>query len=207
MSARFTRSSIGSTPPAIKNHSPLWRRGCRLFSIDSRWGQRVTTVLVKRDGRWQTVSEQRSHLPIATAADLSSGPALLQPDAGAGSKDDEQEVRTVEQEIADATGSDNATALERLWAPEFVWIGPIGQVLTAAQGLSAIRSGSMKAERYDIDDETVHLYGSTAVVSFRSTVAGVLDGKDISSQRRVTNVLVKSGGRRRAVSQHSTRIQ
>jgi hypothetical protein len=44
-------------------------------------------------------------------------------------------------------------------------------------------------------------------VTFRSTVAGVIDGKDISSRRRVTNVLVELDGRWQAVSQHSTLIQ
>ena len=70
-----------------------------------------------------------------------------------------------------------------------------------------MRSGSETSQHYSIDRETVRVYGATAVVTFRSTVAGTVAGKDIGSQRNVTNVLVKSGGRWQAVLQHSTVIQ
>ena len=56
-----------------------------------------------------------------------------------------------------------------------------GQRLTRAQRLEMFRSGQMRIERYARDQET--------------------------SQRRVTNVLAKKGGRWRAVFQHSTLIQ
>jgi hypothetical protein len=65
----------------------------------------------------------------------------------------------------------------------------------------------MNRQRYTIDQEGIRIYCQTADVIFRSTVAAVLDGKDISSRWSVTNVLVKQDGRWRAVSQHSAPIQ
>lgn len=170
--------------------------------------RRVTTVLVKRDGRWQAVSQQSSRIrPAATVAEYANVHTLLEADGAPAPADAEQQVRQVEQEIADATAKTDTVALERLWAPEFLWIGPIGQILTRADRLNAMRSGSETSQHYSIDRETVHLYGATAVVTFRSTVAGTIAGKDVTSQRTVTNVLVKSAGRWQAVVQHSTLIE
>lgn len=170
--------------------------------------RRVTSVLVRRNGQWQAVSEQASRIR-GTASSAVIGNMHQEPKAaGRGTaKDGEQSVRNAEHEIANATDKDDADMLERLWAPEFIWVGPIGNVLTRAQRLEMIRTGREKSGGYRIDQEEIRVYGATAVVTFRSTVAGVIDGKNISSQRRVTNVLVEADGRWRAVSQHSTLIQ
>lgn len=170
--------------------------------------RRVTTVLVKRDGRWQAVSQQSCRIrgsgSIATIETIRD---LTQPEAIGAGGNREMQVRQAEQQIADATLKDDADALEKLWAPEYVWVGPVGNVLTGARRLAMIRGGQVKSEGYTIDQEEIRLYGATAVATFRSTVAGVIDGKDISSRRRVTNVLVMLDGRWRAVSQHSTLIE
>ena len=166
---------------------------------------RVTSVLVKQDGQWREVSRQSSRIRGSANSDtISSIHQQLQSSAA---DHREQTVQAAEQQIAEATDKDDADKLESLWAPEFVWVGPVGNVLTRAQRLDQIRTGREKSAGYTIDQEEVRIYGPTAVVTFRSTVAGVIDGKDISSRRRVTNVLVQREGRWQAVSQHSTLIQ
>jgi ketosteroid isomerase-like protein len=163
--------------------------------------------LVRRSGHWQEVSQQSSRIRgAASDATIDTIHRKLPPARSAAVDHREQSVREAEHQIADATDKDDADALERLWAPEFVWIGPIGNVLTRAQRLAMIRSGREKSGGYSIDQENIRIYGATAVVTFRSTVAGTIDGKDISSRRRVTNVLVELDGRWQAVSQHSTLI-
>jgi len=172
-------------------------------------GLRATHVLVKRDGRWELVSQRAVRIqPNAAAAAVPHVDVLLRPDEAPSAQDAEQQVRRAEQDIAAATERSDADALEPLWAPEFVWIGPSGLILTRADRLAAMRSGNEKSQRYAIDQETIHVYGATAVVTFRSTITGgVINGKDVSSQRTVTNVLVRSGGRWQAVVQHSTLIE
>jgi ketosteroid isomerase-like protein len=163
---------------------------------------RVTSVLVNQGGQWREVSRQSSLIRgSANSAAISSLHQELKP-----ADHREQDVRAAEQQIAEATDKDDADKLESLWAPEFVWVGPVGNVLTRAQRLAQIRSGREKSAGYSIDQEDVRIYGPTAVVTFRSTVAGVIDGKDISGRRRVTNVLVHRDGHWQAVSQHSTLI-
>jgi len=139
--------------------------------------QRVTTVLLKRDGRWRAVLQQSSPiLRSASAATIHSVHHQFQP---APTVPDDREVQQVEQRIADATGKDDADALESLWSPEYVWVGPNGGVLSRAQRLAIIRAGQIKSEGYTMDQQDIRMYGATAVVTFRSTVAAAIDGKDI----------------------------
>lgn len=119
---------------------------------------------------------------------------------------DERAVRQVEDEITAALGRNDADALDRLWASDYTFVNRVGAVLTKAQRLASLRSGDLKYESYSRDEENIRVYGSTAVVTYRSTVRGQHGGHDIGSQRRVTSVLMKRKGRWRVVAQQSTSI-
>ena len=119
---------------------------------------------------------------------------------------DEDSVRKIEDEFAAAYGRNDADALDRLWAADYTFVNLAGQVLTKAQRLAMLRSGELKIEGYSRDEENIRVYGTTAVVTYRSTVKAQRNGTDISSQRRVITVLVKRDGRWQAVAQHSTAI-
>jgi len=119
---------------------------------------------------------------------------------------EENAVREVEDKFAAAYSHNDADALDALWAVDYTFVNPAGQVLTKAQRLSMLRSGELKIETYKRDDEKIRVYGDTAVVTYRSTVQAKRNGHDISSQRRVITVLVKRDGRWQAVAQQSTTI-
>jgi len=120
---------------------------------------------------------------------------------------EEESIRKVEDEFAAAYGRNDAEALDRLWAADYTFVNPAGQVLTKAQRLAMLRSGELKIESYSRDEESIRVYGNTAVVTYRSTVHAQRNGNDISSQRRVITVLVKKDGRWQAVAQQSTGIR
>lgn len=120
---------------------------------------------------------------------------------------EEESIRKVEDEFASAYGRNDAEALDRLWAADYTFVNPAGQVLTKAQRLAMLRSGELKIESYTRDDEKIRVYGDTAVVTYRSTVHAQRNGNDISSQRRVITVLVKKDGRWQTVAQQSTGIR
>ncbi len=124
----------------------------------------------------------------------------------AGAAADEQAIRQVEDEITAALGRNDADALTKLWAPEYTFVNPAGALLTRDQRLALLRSGELKIEKYTRDDESIHVYGTTAVDTYRSTVGAQRNGQDISSSRRVITVLVKRDGRWQAVAQQSTVI-
>jgi ketosteroid isomerase-like protein len=119
---------------------------------------------------------------------------------------DERSIRQVEDAIANATDRNDADALDGLWGSDYIFVNPGWIVMTKAQRLDLFRSGQLKVESYSRDQETIRVYGTTAVVVYRSTVRGQRGSQNISSQRRVTTVLLKRGGRWQAVSQQSTII-
>jgi len=119
---------------------------------------------------------------------------------------DEQAVRQVEDQITAALAHNDADALSKLWAPEYMFINPAGIVIAGPQRLAMLRSGELKVDTYTRDDESIHVYGTTAVVMYRSTVGAQRNGQDISSRRRVMTILVKRDGRWQVVAQQSTTI-
>jgi ketosteroid isomerase-like protein len=120
---------------------------------------------------------------------------------------EEESIRKVEDEFATAYGRNDAEALDRLWAADYIFVNPAGQVVTKAQRLAMLRSGELKIESYTRDDESIRIYGNTAIVTYRSTVKAQRNGNDISSQRRVITVLVRKDNRWQAVAQQSTGIK
>ena len=119
---------------------------------------------------------------------------------------DEDAVRKVEDEIAAALDRNDVDALDRLWPSDYSFVNPFGLVFTKAQRLASLRTGALKIQSYTRDQETIRIYGTTAIVTYRSTVNAQHTGPEISSQRRVTTVLLKRNGRWQAVAQQSTPI-
>jgi uncharacterized protein (TIGR02246 family) len=119
---------------------------------------------------------------------------------------DEQAVREVEDEIVAAIDHNDADALDRHCSPDYTFVNPAGQVWTREKYLQLMRSGALKVDSYSRDEQTVRIYGNTAVVIYRSTARGDLKGQTFSSQRRVTTVLMKENGRWLAITRQSTPI-
>ena len=117
-----------------------------------------------------------------------------------------QELENRFREYADALTKKDLQTLDKIWAADYTFVNPAGQVLTKAQRLAMLRSGELKIEGYSRDEENIRVYGTTAVVTYRSSVKAQRNGTDISSQRRVITVLVKRDGRWQAVAQQSTAI-
>jgi len=143
---------------------------------------------------------------FAIAILLVTGSLALCQEPGKRESKDDRLVRQVGDAIAEATDRNDANALDSLWASDYIFVNPFGIVMTKAQRLDLFRSGRMKLESYSRDQETIRVYRTTAVVIYRSTVRGQRGTQDISSQRRVTTVLLKRGGRWQAVSKQSTTI-
>jgi uncharacterized protein (TIGR02246 family) len=153
---------------------------------------------------------KRTHAFLLSAATiagvcLSSVPARSAPPA-ATAAGEEQAIRKVEDDITAALAHNDAEALSKLWAPDYTFVNPAGILITGAQRLAMLRSGELRIEKYSRDDESIRVFGTTAVVTYRSTVGAQRNGQDISSSRRVITVLVKRDGRWQAVAQQSTTI-
>jgi ketosteroid isomerase-like protein len=135
-------------------------------------------------------------IPSARPQDVEHTPPRVEEDA----------VHKKIDEIVAAEDRNDADALDRLYVADYTFVTPFGQVWSKARYLGLMRSGDLKSGSYSRDEETIRLYGDTAVVIYRSTAQGTLKGETFNSQRRVTTVLMKQEGIWRALGRQSTPI-
>jgi hypothetical protein len=62
---------------------------------------------------------------------------------GFGAEDEDQAIRRVEDQIEEATGKNDADALSRIWASDYVCVNPRGKQFTGAERLQVLRRGEM----------------------------------------------------------------
>ena len=85
----------------------------------------------------------------------------------------------------------DAAVLDRLYAEDFIGIGPSGIVRTKAQVIADFTSGSLRYQSITTDEVRWRVYGDTAVETGRSTLIGKDRGKVVPPDNRFTRVWVK----------------
>lgn len=113
-----------------------------------------------------------------------------------------QAIRQIDHERVQAQIGADAAALNRIYADDFIGIGPSGTVRTKAQVIADFTSGDLKFQSIITDDVRVRVYGNTAVETGRSTMIGQDRGKAVPRDNRFTRVWIKQFGRWRLVSNH-----
>jgi len=111
-------------------------------------------------------------------------------------------IRQVDYERIQAQIGADAAALDRIYANDFIGIGPSGTVRTKAQVIADFTSGDLKFQSITTDDVQVRVYGNTAVETGRSTMIGQDKGKAVPRDNRFTRVWIKQQGHWRLVSNH-----
>jgi uncharacterized protein (TIGR02246 family) len=118
-----------------------------------------------------------------------------------------QAVRQLDNERIQAQIGADAVALGRIYADDFIGVGPSGTVRTKAQVISDFTSGDLKFQSITTDEVQVRVYENTAVETGLSTMVGQDKGKAVPRDTRFTRVWVKQQGRWRLVANHySSRI-
>ena len=119
----------------------------------------------------------------------------------------EQAIRQLDNERIQAQIGADAAALDRIYADDFIGVGPSGTVRTKPQVISDFTSGDLKFQSITTDDVQVRVYENTAVETGLSTMVGQDKGKAVPRDTRFTRVWVKQQGRWRLVANHySSRI-
>src|ERR1041384_6191734 len=113
-----------------------------------------------------------------------------------------ERIRRLDQERIQAQIHADAAALDRLYADDFIGIGPSGTVRTKPQVLSDFTSGDLKFQSITTDGVQVRVYGNTAVETGRSTMIGQDKGKVVPRDNRFTRVWVRRQGRWQLVANH-----
>jgi ketosteroid isomerase-like protein len=114
----------------------------------------------------------------------------------------ERTIRQLDNERIQAQIAADAAALDRLYAEDFIGVGPSGTVRTKAQVLSDFTSGTLKFQSITTDEVQVRVYENTAVETGPSTMVGQDKGKAVPRDTRFTRVWVKQQGRCRLVANH-----
>jgi len=96
----------------------------------------------------------------------------------------------------------DVAALERIYAADFMGVGPSGAVRTKPQVISDFKSGELKFQSITTDEVQVRVYGNTAVETGRSRMDGQDKGKAVPRENRFTRVWVKQQAQWRLVLNH-----
>src|ERR1041384_5091041 len=106
----------------------------------------------------------------------------------------EENIRKVDNERIQAQIHADATALDRIYAADFIGVGPSGTVRTKPQVLLDFTSGELKFQSITTNDVQVRVYGDTAVETGLSTMVGQDKDKTVPRDTRFTRVWVKQEG-------------
>jgi uncharacterized protein (TIGR02246 family) len=124
-------------------------------------------------------------------------PSRQTPDANA-----EQAVRQQDEQRIHAQISADANALHRIYADDFLGIGPTGVVRNKAQVIADFTSHELTYQSITTADVRVRIYGNTAVETGRSTMIGRDKGKAVPRDNRFTRVWVLNDGSWQLVANH-----
>ena len=93
-------------------------------------------------------------------------------------------------------------ALRRIYADDFLGIGPTGVVRNKAEVIADFTSHALTYQSITTAEVHVRVYGNTAVETGRSTMVGQDRGKDVPRENRFTRVWVMTDGRWQVVANH-----
>jgi len=114
----------------------------------------------------------------------------------------EQAIKQLDTERIRAQIGADGVALDRIYADDFIGVGPSGTVRTKAQVISDFTSGSLKFQSITTDEVQVRVYDNTAVETGLSTMIGQDKGKAVPRDTRFTRVWIKQQGLWRLVANH-----
>lgn len=117
-----------------------------------------------------------------------------------------EEIRKVDRERIQAQVNADAVALDRIYAEDFIGIGPSGTLRTKKDVLADFTSGRLKFLSITTDDVRIRVYGNAAVETGLSTMKGQDAGKVVPEENRFTRVWIKQAGRWRLVSNHYSNL-
>ncbi|MFL5561081.1 MAG: nuclear transport factor 2 family protein [Gemmatimonadaceae bacterium] len=114
----------------------------------------------------------------------------------------EQAVQRQDQERIRAQITADSGALRRIYADDFLGIGPTGVVRDKAEVIADFTSHALTYQSITTAEVLVRVYGKTAVETGRSTMVGQDRGKPVPHENRFTRVWVMKAGRWELVANH-----
>ena len=121
----------------------------------------------------------------------------------------EAEVRKVMEAVKDGLSKNDADAMDKVYADNYMIVNNDGSVMTKAERLAAIRSGDIKytSFAYTEDNIRVSADGNSAVGIFKITAKGTFKGKPMDGDSRTTAVFAKTKDGWRLMSASNVKME
>ena len=111
-----------------------------------------------------------------------------------------------EQEFTQAVAANDAVAIERFVADDWVIVDADGSVIDKSRFISVVESGALIHESMESVEVEVRVHGDTAVVTGITTSKGQYMGQAFATRERATDVLARLNGRWLCVFSQLTRV-
>ena len=118
-----------------------------------------------------------------------------------------KELILLNQQYDSSLISADTSRLSKLYAPEFSYTTPEGQVRNKTQQLTNIASGGLKMEFGKSDEIEIMVYDSTAVLTGRFIGKGMFMQNFVDIKERYTTVWTKKDGKWKLVKEQATFIK
>ena len=146
-------------------------------------------------------------IPIIAALVLSAiySTTVAQQQSGEAARTEQAVQQQDQQRIRAQIAADTIT-LRRIYADDFLGIGPTGVVRNKAQVIADFTSHALTYQSITTAEIRVRIYGNTAVETGRSTMVGQDRGKAVPRENRFTRVWVMTDERWQLVANHYSLI-
>ena len=122
----------------------------------------------------------------------------------------EAEVKKLMDAAQTALAKNDADAMERIYADNYMLVNLDGSVQTKAERLAALRSGDTKYSSFNYSEPNIRVKpdGTSAIVIARLTMKGTTKGKPMDGDYRVTQVYGKMpDGSWKQITAQATKIE
>ena len=102
--------------------------------------------------------------------------------------------------------SNDAEALDLLWADDLIITVPDMPLMNKQEALALVRTGKMKFRRYQTSDLRYKVYGDTAVVTGQISRERVWASNEFEDDWRFTKVYIRRKGRWQVVAWHGSHV-
>ena len=117
-----------------------------------------------------------------------------------------EELSTFEQEFTQAVAANDAAAIGRFVADDWVIVDADGSVIDRSRFISVIESGALTHDSMESTDLEVRVHGDTAVVTGITTSEGQFMGQGFATRERAIDVFARLNGQWLCVFSQLTRV-
>lgn len=117
-----------------------------------------------------------------------------------------RELEKLENDWAAAVETNDPNRIGRFFVEDFLFLGAGGILQDRKRHLEDFESGRLRVDSIKIENSTVGLYGTVAVVRSRCTLQAEYNSQDITGVYQITDMWLRRYGEWRVVTREQTQI-